>query len=118
MANRYYKPNTLNCAKNLRQNQTDSENVLWFNIRNNQISGIKFRRQVPIGKYIVDFVCLKKKLIIELDGSQHIDNKIYDEERSNYLKANGYTILRFNNDDVLKNTQDVLQTIYDKYLNL
>ena len=74
--NRHYLRKSLNNAKDLRSNQTDCENILWNNIRAKRLNNIKFRRQVPIGKYIVDFINLQTKLIIELDGSQHIEEKI------------------------------------------
>lgn len=115
---RIYDNKALSHAKELRQNLTDAENVLWFNIRNRRLCNIKFRRQVPIGKYIVDFLCVEKKLIIELDGSQHLDNARYDTERTNYLESIGYSVLRFFNDDVLRKTTDVLQEIYSEYERL
>jgi very-short-patch-repair endonuclease len=105
------KNNLTNLAKALRNNMTDAERKIWGQIRNKQM-GVKFRRQQPIGKYIVDFVCLEKKIVIELDGSQHIDSK-KDEERDSWFKAQGYHILRFWNNDVLKNTGNVLQAIWD-----
>ena len=77
--NRFYLKKSLTNAKDLRANQTDCENILWQKIRAKKLSGIKFRRQVPVGNYIVDFVALSKKLIIELDGSQHIENINYDK---------------------------------------
>ena len=73
--NRIYNSKSLNNAKSLRGNQTDCENILWQNLRAKRLNNIKFRKQVPIGKYIVDFVCLGKKLVIELDGSQHLDSE-------------------------------------------
>lgn len=118
MDNRKYSEKSLAFAKKLRQTQTDAENVLWFNLRNNKLNGIKFKRQVPIGKYIVDFLCQKKKLVIELDGSQHIENMEYDNSRINFLESNGYTVIRFFDNDVLKNTNMVLESIYNKYLEL
>ena len=81
-------------AKTLRKNQTDAERLLWQKLRDRQLEGMKFRRQRPIGKYIVDIVCIEKKIIIEADGSQHYhseDDKIRDE----YLRDQGYTVLRF-----------------------
>ena len=118
MNNRKYTQKSLNFAKNLRKNQTDAENVLWFNLRNNKLNGIKFKRQVPIGKYIVDFVCMEKKLVIELDGSQHIDNQDYDKIRTQFLQNNGYTVIRFFDNDILKSTKIVLESIYKKYNEL
>ena len=72
MSNRHYNKRTLNNAKILRSAPTEAEKILWFNLRNSKFKGIKFRRQVPVGNYIIDFLCMSKKLAIELDGSQHI----------------------------------------------
>ena len=73
--------------------------------------GFKFKRQAPIGKYIVDFVCLEKRLIIELDGGQHLDNQKYDMERTAWLNASGFKVLRFWNNDVLQQTTSVIEVI-------
>jgi superfamily I DNA and/or RNA helicase len=91
---------------------TDSENVLWNKIRNNQL-GIKFRRQHAIGDYIVDFICIENHLIIEVDGKYHEEKQQQKEDiiRSEYLKAKGYHILRFTNEEVLNNTEEVINTI-------
>ena len=118
MKNRLYSKKSLKFAKAMRSNQTDAENILWQNLRGSRLSGIKFKRQVPIGKYIVDFLCAEKKLIIELDGSQHIENIEYDDIRTMYLSNNGYTVIRFFNNDVLKNTETVLNEIYEKFMEL
>ena len=96
-------------ARELRKNMTDAERLLWSKLRRKQL-GVKFRRQVPIGNYIVDFLCPAKKLIIELDGSQHIDSE-YDRKRDKFLESKGYTILRFWDNEVLKETEAVLQRI-------
>ncbi len=98
-------------ARTLRKNMTDAERVLWQSLRNLQLAGFKFRRQKPIGSYIVDFVCIEKKIIIEVDGGQHALNKEYDTERSDYLKRKGYRILRFWNNEVLKQKEAVLYKI-------
>jgi very-short-patch-repair endonuclease len=90
---------------------TDAENYLWRHIRFRQISGHKFRRQRPIGPYIVDFVCLEKKLVIELDGGQHNENQASDVKRDTWLRSEGYEILRFWNNDVLKNIDGVMEVI-------
>jgi len=113
--NRHYTKCAYIYAKALRKEQTNTEKVLWFNIRNSKLNGIKFKRQVPIGKYIVDFLCMHKKLIIELDGSQHLDNQEYDNIRTEYLKSNGYTVIRFFDNDVLKDTKNVLNEILKVY---
>ena len=99
-------------AKNLRKQSTDTERHLWYNLRANRL-GFKFKRQVPIGTYIVDFVCLEKRLIIELDGSQHFDNQKYDIERTDWLNAHGFKVLRFWNNDVLQQTTSVIEVIMD-----
>ncbi len=118
MNSRHYKSKSLVFAKELRSNQTNCENIIWEHLRAKRLNGIKFRRQVPVGKYIADFVNLGKKLIIELDGSQHIENENYDKMRSEYLKEHGYTILRFFDNDVINNLDGVLNEIYNKYNEL
>ena len=104
--------NILNNAKQLRKNMTDAEKKLWYYLRAARFSDYKFKRQKPIGNYIVDFVAVKQKLIIELDGSQHILNYQYDERRTVFLQSVGYEVLRFYNNDVLAKTTDVLDEIY------
>ena len=91
---------------------TDAERFLWKYIRKRQLEGYRFRRQYPIGVYIVDFVCLDQKLIIELDGSQHQNNNEYDTTRSQYLELQGFKIIRFWNNQVLNEIEGVLETIY------
>ena len=98
-------------ARQLRKNMTDAEKILWRHLRLKQMESYKFRRQCPIGSYIVDFVCFKRKLIIELDGSQHLDQIIYDEKRTKWFEGEGFRILRFWNSQVLNNTESVLNTI-------
>lgn len=98
-------------AKELRKNSTDAEKKLWECLRRKNINGLKFRRQEPIGNFIVDFVCYEKKLAIEIDGIQHLNQKYYDKDRDNWLKSNGFSVLRFGNDDVLKNINDILEII-------
>ena len=92
---------------------TDSERFLWKYLRKRQIGGHKFRRQHIIGNYIVDFVCLKKKLVIELDGGQHKNNIEYDTQRTKYLKLEGFKVIRFWNNQVLNEIEGVLETIYN-----
>lgn len=99
-------------AKTLRKRQTDSETKLWYQLRDRRLENTKFRRQYPIKNYVVDFICTDKMLIIELDGGQHADNK-KDVLRDNWLKSEGYRILRFWNSDVLQNMEAVLQVIMD-----
>jgi very-short-patch-repair endonuclease len=97
-------------AKQLRENQTDFENKLWYYLRAKRFMGLKFKRQVPIGEYIVDFLCTDNNVIIELDGSQHLDNIVYDTKRDNYLKSKGYRILRIL-DSEMNNMDGVLEYI-------
>ena len=102
---------TINFAKKLRKNMTDCEQKLWYYLRGKRFLGYKFKRQVPIDKYIVDFLCTDTNLIIELDGSQHLnDRKQYDVERDDYLKQKGYRIIRIL-DNELKNIDNVLEYI-------
>jgi len=84
---------------------------MWYFLRNRRLSGYKFVREYVIGDYIADFVCREKKLIVEIDGSQHIDAAEYDQRRTNYLIANGYKVVRFWNNEVFHNVQCVLETI-------
>ena len=97
-------------ARQLRSNQTNAETVLWNRIRNRQIDGHKFARQVPIGGFICDFVCREKQIVIEVDGGQHNDS-VEDAVRDRYLISEGYRVLRFWNNEVLGNLEGVLITI-------
>jgi lysyl-tRNA synthetase class 2 len=98
-------------ARRLRRNQTDAERVLWFRLRDRRLAGWKFKRQVPIDRFIVDFFCADGKLIVELDGGQHDKNREQDADRTKILEAMGYLVLRFWNHDVLQNTNGVLEEI-------
>ncbi|RWC60614.1 endonuclease domain-containing protein [Mesorhizobium sp.] len=100
-------------AKSMRRVMTDAELKLWNELRAHRLMGMSFRRQVPIGPYIVDFACSSYHLIVEVDGSQHADseNLQRDEARSAYLKASGWTILRFWNDDIIRDIDNVCQHI-------
>ncbi|MBW1836147.1 MAG: endonuclease domain-containing protein [Deltaproteobacteria bacterium] len=98
-------------AKKLRKNMTDAERLLWRHLRNRELGGYKFRRQRPIGPYIVDFVCIEKKLVVEVDGGQHAGQVELDTKRSGYLKEKGYRVLRFWNNEVLKETESALTVI-------
>jgi very-short-patch-repair endonuclease len=98
-------------ARNLRKNQTDVEALLWRHLRHNQLEGLSFRRQHPIGRYIVDFVCLEQRLILEIDGGQHDIEREKDEQRTKWLMAEGYKVLRFWNNEVLTNLEGVLESI-------
>lgn len=101
-------------ARALRSNLTDAEQRLWRHLRLRQINGHKFRRQRPIGPYIVDFVCLEKRLIVELDGGQHAEHSSYDGERDAWLRSQGFSVLRFWNNDVLQNLSGVKDAILSK----
>lgn len=103
--------NALEKAKTLRKNQTDVENKLWQVLRGKQLEGFKFRRQHPIGKYITDFVCLERSLIIELDGGQHADRQNYDAERTKFLNECGFKVLRFWNFEVNESLEAIVDTI-------
>jgi len=94
---------------------TDAERLLWSALRANRLAGLNFRRQTPIGKFIVDFVCHKRRLIIEVDGGQHATSKA-DIERDRWLASKNYRVLRFWNSDVLQNRDGVLQTIVEAAL--
>ena len=100
-------------AKKLRKNQTEAEKELWSELRREQLKGIKFRRQQPIGGYIVDFVTFELNLVIEVDGGQHHENK-EDEVRDEWLEDEGFTVLRFWNNEVLDNIDGVLKEIRGK----
>jgi len=89
--------------KELRKNQTETEKILWSRIKNKQIDAYKFFRQYSVGSYILDFYCPDKKLAIELDGAQHLDNKEYDQERDNYLLALDIKTVRFWNSEINAN---------------
>jgi very-short-patch-repair endonuclease len=104
-------------AKALRKRLTDSERLLWRHLRAKQAGGLKFRRQESIGKYIVDFVCHEKRIVIEVDGSQHSLDKECDEKRDQWLKEQGYNVLRFWNNEVLENIEGVLEVIRNSLLS-
>lgn len=98
-------------ARSLRKQQTEAERLLWSRLRNRQLQGCKFRRQQPIGPYIADFLSLEPKLIIELDGGQHAEQQEQDNQRTRYLQALGYRVLRFWNHEVLNDLEAVLEAI-------
>jgi very-short-patch-repair endonuclease len=101
-------------ARALRRNPTESEKLLWGHLRFWQVDGYKFHRQQPIGNYIVDFLCLEKNLIIELDGGQHAEQLEYDAVRDVWLRDQGFSVLRFWNNDVLQNISSVKDEILSK----
>jgi adenine-specific DNA-methyltransferase len=104
-------------ARTLRNAMTETERSLWQDLRRGKIPGTRFRRQVPIGPYIADFACLKSRLIIELDGSQHVDRAGYDERRTRFLEAQNFRVLRFWNGAVSAEREAVLETIIWAVLN-
>ncbi len=98
-------------ARELRNNGTDAERLLWRYLRNSQLAGVKFRRQQPIENYIVDFVAFAPRLVIELDGGQHAKTRRYDEKRDACLRRNKFVVLRFWNHEVFDNIEGVLEVI-------
>lgn len=105
-------PKIFGRAKELHRNMSPAEAKLWSHLRAHRMGDVHFRNQHAIGNYIVDFCAPRRKLIIELDGSQHLEQQEYDEERTKYLEARGYRVLRFWNNDVMNNTEAVLQVIW------
>jgi very-short-patch-repair endonuclease len=103
-------PKTKHQAVELRKELTPAERKLWARLRNDQL-GVTFRRQHAVGNYIPDFCSPKAKLVIELDGSQHLEQEEYDQERTKYLESLGYKVIRFWNTDVINNTEGVILTI-------
>ncbi len=102
-----------NRARDLRKESTIAELNLWYTLRNRGLKGYKFHRQFVMGSYIVDFVCWEKKLVIEIDGGQHVQNIKYDENRTAYLNERGFRVLRYWNDEVLNKTEYVLENILE-----
>jgi very-short-patch-repair endonuclease len=105
-------------ARTFRKTMTEGEQKLWSRLRGKQLE-YYFRRQTPIGKYIVDFVCWKEKLIVEIDGSQHetIRGKEHDRIRDQFLQQQGFRILRFHSVEVLDNTDGIIEVIYQALMN-
>ncbi len=98
-------------AYTLRHTPIEAETRLWSHLRANQLDGVHFRRQYAIGNYIVDFCAPQKRLIIELDGSQHLDSIPYDDQRSQYLYSKGYTVLRYRNNQVITEIDSIISEI-------
>lgn len=98
-------------ARRLRRDQTDVEKKLWSHLRDRQLDGWKFRRQVPIDQYVVDFLCVDARLVVELDGGQHAAER--DMQRTRKIEACGYLVIRFWNNDVLTNIDGVLLRIFE-----
>lgn len=108
---RKYQSKLKRYARDLRKKQSDAEQKIWHYLRARQLNGYKFRRQYPIGEYILDFYCVKKKLAIELDGGQHAENLESDRIRTRNLSNLGITVLRFWNHETLTETDSVLKEI-------
>jgi very-short-patch-repair endonuclease len=106
------KPATRTNARRLRCEMTDAERLLWGQLRQRQIAGLKFRRQHPLGSFIVDFVCIEAGLVIEVDGGQHGERQPADEARTAWLNSQGYRVLRFWNNEVLQNLDGVREAIW------
>ena len=102
-------------ARKLRKNSTEEERKIWNLLRNRQFLNLKFKRQVPIGEYIADFVCEEKKIAIEIDGGQHNepDNWVKDNMRTQFIKSKGYKVLRFWNNDIKDNIEGVYQKLIE-----
>ena len=99
-------------ARALRQRATEAERILWEHLRNRRLHGLKFRRQHPLGPYIVDFYCAAHRLVVEIDGPIHESQREQDVLRSEYLTMYGYRVLRFTNEEVLRDTESVLKRIW------
>ena len=106
-------PKMMRRAEKLRDEQTEAEAKLWVRLRAHRMGGVHFRRHHAIGKYIVDLCAPRRKLVIELDGSQHIQQEEYDAERTKYLQSLGYRVLRFWNSDVINRIEDVMNVIWN-----
>ena len=109
--------NLTQIAKNLRKTSTKAERLLWRYLRAKRLEGYKFRRQEPIGNYIVDFVCFEKRIVIEVDGSQHQIETDKDTIRDEWLKKQGFRVLRFWNNEVLRNMEGVYEVIKESCLS-
>ncbi len=107
---------TVAAARKLRRNMTDVEQKLWDRLRDKQIEEFRFRRQRPMGRYVVDFVCLDAKLIVELDGGQHAGQVEADAKRTDFLQSLGFEVMRFWNNDVVENIDGVLERIRERLL--
>jgi len=114
----YNNPCLVKRRKELRRNQTDVEKLLWMKLRNKQILGEKFFRQYSIGPYISDFYCPKKRLAIEIDGSQHLaeESKEHDEERTKYFASYDIKVIRFWNNEVINNMEGVIEKIVEELM--
>ena len=111
MPSKRSNPKTMHRAGELRKELTPAERKLWAYLRGDKLNGINFRRQHAIGNYIVDFVSIKRKVIIELAGSPHLEQEEYDKERTKYLESKGYKVIRFWNNQVMNDMNGVIQVI-------
>jgi len=109
--------NFTNIARMLRKRSTSAENLLWQQLRGRQLEGHKFRRQQPVGPYILDFVNFEKRIVIELDGGQHAIKKDSDKKRDQWLKVEGFKVLRFWNNDIFENLEGSLEVIRKRLLS-
>ena len=100
-------------ARELRKQDTPAEQILWESVRNRKLNGIKFRRQHPLGRFILDFYAPESKLVVELDGGIYIGNEEMDSERTKFLEAYGNRVIRFTNEEVQGNLADVLARIHE-----
>jgi very-short-patch-repair endonuclease len=101
-------------ARELRKKMTPAEKKLWQVLRGNQLDGLYFRRQHAVGTYILDFVCIQEKLVVEVDGGSHLEQEEYDQDRTRWLEdEKGYRVIRFTNDDFLKNIHEVVEAFRD-----
>lgn len=106
-----FHPKALARARELRSQDVPAEEKLWNELRNRKLAGLKFRRQVPVGTYVADFLCHETKLIVELDGPSHDQRTDHDESRTAFLESKGYRVIRFLNEDVHGDMTAVLRTI-------
>jgi very-short-patch-repair endonuclease len=109
-----FRPRPTKRAQTLRNNATDAERRLWARLRGRRLDGFKFSRQMAVGPFVCDFLCRERGFVIELDGGQHAERAVQDESRTAFLKQEGLTVLKFWNNDVLQNTDGVLQVILTK----
>ena len=101
----------LHFARRLRRDATEAERHLWKHLRRRSLNGHRFRQQHPIGPYVADFACLQARLIVELDGGQHVDEQSYDAQRDAFLKERGFRVLRFWDHEVMRGVESVLDAI-------
>ncbi|MBV9834814.1 MAG: endonuclease domain-containing protein [Alphaproteobacteria bacterium] len=104
--------NALINARAQRRDMTEAERILWRRLRRQQFLDARFRRQVPIGPYIADFACLKARLVVEIDGSQHVEAASYDAKRDAFLSREGFRVLRFWNNDITARADSVMEAIF------